>query len=217
MKSILIYLIARLSRGVKRAGAGALGILLASVLVGCGGSDGNQSGVVVDRDAGFYSQWSWFKGTYWIAPPDGIYSVNQVASENSFFTIRGQTVFSITDYYNGYFTGSVVVKITEKAVTSCQFVLGQVTPEGQVFMTMYKADTGAVVNYPLGTMVLKDDQWTMVNQMTSLTEPGTLSHWAYMIQSRPGDGFYESLPFVNQPIPEFLASCPPGPIMKRQP
>ncbi len=178
--------------------------LMSSLLVALGLSTG------VARAAA-YDEWSWFKGTQWIVPPEGIYSVAYSQANNSFIVTRGQTVFSITDYFNGYFTGSVVVKSTVTEITNCQFVLGQVTPEGKVFMTMYNSATGAVINYPLGTMVLKDGQWTMVNQMTSLTEMGTMSHWAYMIQSRPGDGYYENLPFVNQSIPEFLASCPPGP------
>lgn len=163
--------------------------------------------------AAAYNQWSWFKGTYWIVPPNGIYSVYHVERDNSFVVTRGQTVFSITDYFNGYFTGAVVVKITETQATSCQFVLGQVTPEGKVFMTMYNANTGAVNNYPVGNMVLKDDQWTMVNQMTSPAQGGTLSHWAYMVQSKPGDASYEHLPFVNESIPDFLSSCPPGPMI----
>lgn len=163
--------------------------------------------------AAAYNKWSWLKGTYWIVPPNGIYSVYHIERNNSFVVTRGQTVFSITDYFNGYFTGAVVVKITETQVTSCQFVLGQVTPEGKVFMTMYNAHTGAVNNYPIGNMVLKDDQWTMVNQMTSPAEGGTLSHWAYMIQSKPGDASYEHLPFVNESIPNFLSNCPPGPMI----
>ena len=197
-----------------------LALLLVSlfVLSGCGGDGSNNSAANrASADAGFYKDWAWFKGTYWIVPPNGIYSTYQIARDNSFVVTRGQTVFSITDYFNGYFTGAVVVKITDTQATSCQFVLGQVTPEGQVFMTMYNAHTGAVNNYPTGTMVLEAGQWTMVNEMTSPAQGGTLSHWAYMIQSQPGDGFYEHLPFVNESIPEFLSSCPAGPMLTRTP
>ena len=196
----------------------ALATVSAGLLIGCSGSgDNNGAAKPASADAGFYKEWAWFKGTYWIVPPNGIYSTYQIARDNSFVVTRGQTVFSITDYFNGYFTGAVVVKITETQATSCQFVLGQVTPEGQVFMTMYNAHTGAVNNYPTGTMVLEAGQWTMVNEMTSPAQGGTLSHWAYMIQSQPGDGFYEHLPFVNESIPEFLSSCPTGPMLTRTP
>lgn len=202
----------------KRLGGLVFAALVATLLTGCSGGD--EKSVATDRaiaDAGFYREWDWFKGTYWIVPPNGIYSTYQIARDNSFVVTRGQTVFSITDYFNGYFTGAVVVKITETQVTSCQFVLGQATPEGQVFMTMFNANTGAVNNYPIGTMVLEGGQWTMVNEMTSPAQGGTLSHWAYMIQSKPGDGFYEHLPFVNESIPDFLSSCPAGPMLIRTP
>jgi len=158
-----------------------------------------------------YDKWEWFEDTYWIVPRNGIYSVYQSAEDNTFTVLRGQTVFHITDYFNGYFTGAVVVKLTSALVPSCQFVLGQVTPEGSVYMTPFDAETGEVVNTPLGSMVKKNGQWTMVNQMTSPAAGGTLSHWAYMLQSRPGDRTFESLPFAHESIPEFLSACPDGP------
>ena len=59
-------------------------------------------------------------------------------------------------------------------------------------------------------------EWTMVNQMTSPTIGGTLSHWAYMIQSKPGMATYNSLPFARESIPDFMSACPPGPMIDRQ-
>jgi hypothetical protein len=168
-----------------------------------------------NSNAAAYNKWSWLKGTYWIVPTNGIYSIAQLAANNSFTVIRGQTVFSITDYFNGYFTGTVAVKVTEAEVTSCQFVLGQVTPEGSVYMTMYDTESGNVRNNPVGTMVKKGGKWTMVNQMTMVSpnQSGAVSHWAYMVQSTPKDATWNNLPFVNQSIPTFLSSCPPGPMI----
>src|SRR5690606_23039079 len=103
--------------------------------------------------------------------------------------------------------------LSRALVPSCQFVLGQVTPEGRVYMTMYDASTGEVVNTPLGTMVRKNGKWTMVNQMTGPAAGGTLSHWAYMIQSKPGDRTFRDLPFARESIPEFLSACPEGPMI----
>jgi hypothetical protein len=169
------------------------------------------SAVQASETEGFYKKWSWFENTYWIVPPEGVYSVFQIAEDNSFVVDRGQTVFHITDYFNGYFTGAVVVKLTKAQYTSCQFVLGQVTPEGRVFMTMYNADNGAVVNYPVGQMVMRAGEWTMVNQMTSKTQGGTLSHWAFMVESKRGSASFKKLPFARVSIPEFMSSCPKGP------
>lgn len=158
-----------------------------------------------------YDRWAWFKDTYWIVPQNGIYSILHIQAKNAFVVVRGQTVFHITDYFNGYWTGAVVVKLSRALVPSCQYVLGQVTPEGKVFMTMYDAADGSIVNYPVGTMVKKKGEWTMVNEMTNVVDGGTLSHWAYMVQSAPGDRTFEKLPFANESIPNFMSSCPPGP------
>lgn len=97
-----------------------------------------------------YDKWAWFKDTYWFVPPDGIYSVAHNSKEPSSFTVvRGQTVLHITDYFNGYWSGAVVVKVSAGQVPACQYVLGEVTPEGEVYMTMYDTKTGAVVNTPV--------------------------------------------------------------------
>lgn len=174
-------------------------------------------------DAGAYDRWAWFKDTYWIVPDDGIYSVTHSAKDGSFRVIRGQTVFHITDYFNGYWTGSVVVKVTGLQFPTCQTVLGQVTPEGEVYMTMYDIDTGLVRNNPVGNMVkITVDgkrEWTMVNMMTSTVgrnDENTMSHWAYMIQSQKGDATYKDLPFSGESIPEFMSACPEGPMITRR-
>ncbi len=136
-----------------------------------------------------YDRWKWFKDTYWIVPPNGIYSIYHPL-------------------------GAVVVKSLRALIPSCQYVLGQVTPEGEVYMTMYNATSGEITNTPVGTMVLKKDQWTMVNQMTAPVLDGTLSHWAYMVQSKPGDPSFLDLPFAHESIPQFLSACPNGPVIR---
>jgi hypothetical protein len=162
-----------------------------------------------------YDKWAWFEDTYWIVPEEGIYSIVHPLGTDEFVVAQGQTVFHLTDYFNGYFTGAVVVKLTSLLVPSCQYVLGQVTPKGQVYLTMYAVDGGAVTNNPIGTMVRKNGKWTMVNEMTGPTSGGTVSHWAYMVQSKPGDATWESLPFAGESIPTFMASCPAGPKISR--
>jgi len=135
-----------------------------------------------------YTRWQWFKDAYWIVPEEGIYSVLHTLG-NSFGVVRGQTVFHITDYFNGYFT-----------------------------------DTGEVRNEPVGHMERVGKRkkggngrsnWAMVNQMTSPAMSGTLSHWAYMILSEPGMASYDSLPFVDESIPQFMSACPEGPLIWR--
>lgn len=162
-----------------------------------------------------YNDWSWFKDSYWIVPEQGIYSIaHNPSNPREFHVLRGQTVFHLTDYFNGYFTGTVVVKLTEALVPSCQYVLGEVTPQGAVYLTMFDADTGKITNEPIGNMVLVNNSWTMVNTMTGPTNNGgSVSHWAYMVLSKPGDATWNNLPFANESIPEFLSACPPGPMI----
>lgn len=179
------------------------------------GAQGSDSWTIPRREPVFsYDRWKWFKDTYWIVPPNGIYSIYHPLGTDEFVVIRGQTVFHITDYFNGYFTGAVVVKLSRALVPSCQYVLGQVTPEGEVHLTMYNATSGEITNTPVGTMVLKKDQWTMVNQMTGPVAGGTVSHWAYMVQSKPGDPSFLDLPFAHESIPQFLSACPNGPVIR---
>ncbi|MCW5892178.1 MAG: hypothetical protein KIT14_16780 [bacterium] len=163
---------------------------------------------------GTYDKWAWFADTYWIVPEAGIYSIYHPLGTAEFVVARGQTVFHVTDYFNGYFTGTVVVKLTGALVPTCQYMLGQVTPQKRVYLTMYDVATGVVTNTPLGHMVKKHGRWTMVNQMTGPAAGGTLSHWAYMVQSKPGDASFTSLPFAGESIPTFLAGCPPGPTIR---
>ncbi len=177
-------------------------IALAACLALVGPGLCRAGGVPAQEAESTYNRWAWFKDTYWIVPEAGIYSIYHPLGTDQFTVARGQTVFHITDYFNGYFTGSVVVKLTAAQVPNCQYVLGQVTPEGRVYMTMYSVDSGAITNTPLGTMVRKKGQWTMVNQMTGPAGSGTVSHWAYMVQSKPGDRSFRNLPFAEESIPE---------------
>lgn len=193
-------------------------LIAASILTVVAAALSAPSASAAPQGDGSYDKWSWFKDTYWIVPENGIFSVLHSADTKEFTVIRGQTVFHITDYFNGYWTGAVVVKITGAQVPSCQTVLGQVTPEGLVYMTMYDAETGQVRNNPVGSMVKVKGNWTMVNQMTSPAGSdgtSTMSHWAYMLQSKRGDRTFAKLPVSGESIPDFMAACPPGPMINR--
>ena len=65
-------------------------------------------------------------------------------------------------------------------------MLGEVTPQGVVHLTMYNVSDGSIINQPMGNMVQVNGQWTMVNTMTApATGGGSVSHWAYMVLSKP--------------------------------
>lgn len=161
-----------------------------------------------------YNDWSWFKDTYWVVPSQGIFAISHSSSNpSSFNVIRDQTVFHLTDYFNGYFTGIVAAKLSPaESVPGCQYVLGEVTPQGVVALTMYDVNTGSIINQPNGNMVMVNNKWNMVNTMTApASSGGSVSHWAYMVLTKPGDPDWENLPYANESVPAFLANCPPGP------
>lgn len=200
------------SRSIIRRSAAAI----AAVALACSALLAGGAAAHAAEGDGPYARWAWFEDTYWIVPQAGIYSVMHTLDPQVFAVTRGQTVFHIQDYFNGYWLGTVVVKLSKAEQVTCQWVLGQVTPRGDVYMTMYDPTTGAVKNNPVGRMEKQRGEWTMVNQMTAPTKGGgTLSHWAYMVQSAPGDRTYESLPFVQESIPDFMSSCPAAPPLRR--
>lgn len=163
-----------------------------------------------------YNNWSWFKDTYWVVPEQGIFAIAQNSGNPSQFNVvRDQTVFHFTDYFNGYFTGVVTAKLSAaESVPGCQYVLGEVTPQGVVHLTMYNVSDGSIINQPMGNMVQVNGQWTMVNTMTApTTGGGSVSHWAYMVLSKPGDQTWDNLPFANESVPAFVSQCPPGPMI----
>lgn len=107
--------------------------LLVGVVLAVPGALGTAAAAAAPKPIAEYSKWSWFTNTYWIVPQNGIYSVLHTTDPSRFTITRGQTVFHITDYFNGYFLGSVVVKLTRAGATTCHTMLGQVTPSGKVY------------------------------------------------------------------------------------
>lgn len=187
-------------------------IAVAAMAVGCNAAAQAPS----SNSSNNYHDWSWFKDTYWVVPEKNLSAIEQSASNPSQFNVvRDQTVFHFTDYVNGYFTGVVTAKLSAaESVPGCQYVLGEVTPQGVVHLTMYNVSDGTIINQPMGNMVEVEGKWTMVNTMTApATNGGSVSHWAYMELSKPGDSSWNNLPFANQSVPEFISQCPPGPMI----
>ncbi|WP_036281290.1 hypothetical protein [Methylocystis sp. ATCC 49242] len=126
-------------------------------------------------------------------------------SSNVLLPAADQTVYHITDYRGGYFWGKNVTKVGRLPV-ACSSLVGSVTPTGRVLLsfTSVKSDGSESVQQGFGEMVLQGHAWTMLNQ----TSTSSFAHWAYMVQSKPGDASWRSLPGVRQSVPDFLAQCP---------
>ena len=152
--------------------------------------------------------WRWLEGTTWYVPTSGLPAYVYSPSNNQLAPVQDQTVYTITGYRNGYFWGRTATKLGKSAV-SCKSLVGSVTPEGSIYLTFtnYPVVDSAVTTIGMGNMVLKANQWTMANQMSTGSSAAQVGHWAYMLQSRPGSASWYSLPGVNMSVPDFMAPC----------
>lgn len=149
--------------------------------------------------------WNWLKNTYWIVPTPYLPSLLLNTSTNVLIPAVDQTVYHITDYRLGYFWGKNVSQVGKLPV-NCSSLVGSVTPDGKVLLTFTTVSSNgtATAQQGFGAMVLKGRAWTMLNQ----TSTAAFSHWAYMVQSKPGEASWNSLPGVGKSVPDFLAQCP---------
>lgn len=155
------------------------------------------------------TRWRWLEDTYWYVPNRNLPAVLYLTDERRSIPILDQTVYHITSYTDGYFTGDTVVQLGQGTPT-CMSLLGSITPEGVVLLTFTPLEPteDAAITQGTGKMRFEFGQWTMENQMTS--GPGVpllVAHWAYMLQTKPGDRSWNSLPGVGMSVPKFLGQC----------
>jgi hypothetical protein len=161
--------------------------------------------------------WAWLAGTFWYVPAPNLPAFLLDAQQREVRPIADQTVYFISDYQLGYFWGMTALKVGPSPVT-CMSLLGSVTPEGDVLLTFtpVSGSSDGLVTQGFGVMRERAGQWTMENQMT--TGPNArfqLAHWAYMLQTRPGEASFQSLPGVNVSVPTFMQPCPAPPSLRR--
>jgi len=168
-----------------------------------------------------FLRWSWLKGTTWYVPAQNPLGV-VLTNARTITPVLDQTVYQISDYRQGFFWGKLVKKLTGSK-PSCSSIVGSVTPEGWIQMSLvphnHDNSTDVLVSRGMGIMRLTREGWTMEWQGASGPDDATqYSHWAYMTQTRPGLPSWNKLPFVNMSVEEFLAQCPedgPGLVEQR--
>ena len=152
--------------------------------------------------------WSWLEGTTWYVPTNGLPAYVYMPEQNQLIPVQDQTVYTITGYRNGYFWGRTAAKLGDGDIT-CKSLVGSVTPEGKIYLTFtdYPYVEGSVTTIGVGNMVVKGRQWTMANQMSTGSSSAQIGHWAYMVQTRPNQASWQSLPGVNMSVPQFMQDC----------
>ena len=154
-------------------------------------------------------KWSWLAGTYWYVPTKNLPAYSYSPITNTVTKVSDQTMFHITHYANGYFSGNVVGQLDSNS-PDCLSLVGSVTPEGKVYLTFnslpFSPTSSPTIG--LGAMVRKGASWTMENQMSSGPTESQVGHWAYMELTRPGLPSWSSLPGVSVSVQQFLSQCP---------
>lgn len=160
------------------------------------------------------ARWSWLgegEGTYWYVPPINLPAVRWDTSDPmNYSPISDQTVWHVESYADGYFFGTVVAQFSV-APPVCQYLIGSVTPDGNVFISFnpLQASSEDTITLTTGTgkMAFKDGEWTFLMQMASGSSSAQVAHWAYMLECTPDEECWENLPGVQGGIEEFLSNC----------
>lgn len=154
------------------------------------------------------TDWSTIVGTTWVVPKTNLPAVSFDPATQVITKTRDQTVYQITGYRDGYFWGPTAAKLGNGPI-ACKSLVGSVTPQGEVLLlfTQQIGNGQTLLNQGFGQMIRKNGEWTMQNQ----TGTDSMAHWAYMVQSKPGDATWESLPGVGMSVEEFMSGCPAGP------
>lgn len=149
------------------------------------------------------------ENTTWIVPPSTLLAYEY--SNSGYTAVTDQTVWIVDDYDGGYFFGNAytgIIQPSGSTVYSQKKFIGSVTTGGTVYMTFIpegSVSTNDLVT-GLGTFVKLQGTYQFVMQMNSGSTTNGLSHWSYMIPITTGSPYYNSLPGVNQSLPEFLSN-----------
>lgn len=161
------------------------------------GDDDNAQDVSVDR-------WSWLAGTYWYVPTEYLLAIEQKNVRSPSFTqVQDQTLWYFTEYTAGYLIGQCAASI-DGGDLGYQSIVGSVTPDGDVrlsFSPVGGVDLSLTKGVSTdsfiigqGRMTKHKGQWAFLMQMTAGSAAANLSHWAYMMQTKPGDPSWTNIP-----------------------
>ena len=152
-------------------------------------------------------RWDFLVDTYWYVPVPylpPVILVNLDPPQTAM--IVDQTLWHITSVENGYVYGEVASNFGGGWTYST--LVGSITPDNAVSFSFTPA-SGSDLTVGAGTLVREEGAWFFEMQMTSGSGSASVTHWAYMAQSLPGDRAWESLPgYPGDSIPEVFAGDP---------
>lgn len=161
-------------------------------------------------------RWAWLAadgGTYWYVPQAGLPAYRWRTSDPAGATqVSDQTVWHIERVENGYVFGPVVAQLDDQA-PQCQYLVGSITPDGQVYLTFNTTGGSGSPTLTTGIGKVVESSEGPVFQMQMATGSSRLqvTHWAKMTQCRAGQPCWNALPGLDDTsISEFLANCDAG-------
>jgi hypothetical protein len=146
-----------------------------------------------------------FNNSTWVVPPQTLLAY--LYNNGTYTPASDQTVWVISNYNQGYFTGQSYTAINN-SILSQRYLIGSVTSAGKVYITFYSGTSISTdLISGLGDLSVKSSgQCSFTMQMNSgQNGVSGLVHWSYMIPVNPGDVFYNNLPGTNMSVPQFLA------------
>ena len=152
--------------------------------------------------------WEFLEDTYWYVPVPYLPAIVLVNLDPAQTTeVVDQTLWHITSVENGYVIGEVASNFGGGWGYST--LVGSITPERLGVVQLHADDPDADLTVGIGTMVLKEGAWFFEMQMTTGSGTASITHWAYMAESLPGDRAWLSLPgYPDNSIPEVFAGDP---------
>jgi hypothetical protein len=164
------------------------------------------------------SKYEFLANSHWFVPESTLPAMAMIVSTGETALVNDQTVWTITDYSEGYFWGTSVVKLFDPADdalvgTQCTRMLGNVTPDGHVLIAFTNVDEPTALNAVRGTGNLVRDRkgrWRFENMQMASGQLFLVTHWSFMDQCRTGDPCEQLLPgTTGESLSEFTASCAP--------
>ncbi len=168
---------------------------------------------MTQKDLTDRARFRWLVDSYWYVQTPDLPALRFDPDSGQLDWLVDQTVWHIQGYTNGYFwgvtaallyeAGSEVPKHGLRARRRHATMLGTVTPEGRVHITLLQGSDAASAVVGIGTLTEHQGVPSFEMQMSTGQDSRVL-HWAYMLPVKEGEPSWESLPGVHMSVPEFL-------------
>jgi hypothetical protein len=116
----------------------------------------------------------------WMVPPETLkaYLYN---TDGKTVAVKDQTIWVINKYDQGYIFGNAYVTINGNTPASSYYLIGSVTPLGDVYIAFYNESSNPQT-IGTGKLIKRHHKYCFIMQMSSdVTSTSGITHWSYMI------------------------------------